>query len=175
MIKTRPKAFTLVEVLVSITILTVGILSGFILVTRSLYNVAVIKDRLTASFLAQEGIELVRQKRDTNFLRIFNGESVDWNDGLAAGSYRIESKAGDDDPIQLIPTTPSEAPNFFYNNISRLYNYSEGDSTTFNREIKITTDDNNDEIRVESIIHWRTKKIDFDLTVEDHLYNWLKL
>jgi len=172
--QSKSNAFTLVEVLIAITILTIGILSGFILVTRALYNVAVIKDRLTASFLAQEGIELTRQIRDSNFLRILNGESADWRDGLGAGSYIIESKAGSDESIQLVSITPSEAPDFFYNDTLKIYNYSTGEPTNFNMEIKITTI-NDDEIRVESIMQWKTRTIDFDLIVEDHLYNWLKL
>ena len=173
----RQKAFTLIEVLIAITILTIGILSGFVLVTRALYNVAVIKDRLTASFLAQEGIELTRQIRDSNFLRILNNEeSADWKDGLADGSYTIESKVGSEDSIKLVSVDAGEAPNFFYDNNTKIYNYTNGEPTDFNREIKITTSpDSDDEIRVESIIKWKTRTIDFNLIVEDHLYNWMKL
>jgi len=173
--KKRQKAFTLVEVLIAISILTVGILSGFILITKVLYNTAVIQDRLTASFLAQEGIELVRQVRDSNFLQIINGESVEWRDGLADGSYIIKSKAGSEQPITLISIDPGEGLDFFYDNDTKIYNYTTGEPTTFNREIKITTNsDNDDEIRVESKMKWTTKRINFDLTVEDHLFNWIK-
>jgi len=172
--KSKSSAFTLVEVLIAISILIIGILSGFILVTRALYNVAVIKDRLTASFLAQEGIELTRQIRDSNFLRILNEESISWNNGLETGSYIIKSNVEGEELIQLVPITPSEAPDFLYNDALKIYNYSTGEPTTFNREIKITTI-SNDEIRVESIMQWKTRTIDFDLFVEDHLYNWMKL
>jgi len=171
--KKKQKAFTLVEVLIAISILTIGILSGFILITKVLYNTAVIQDRLTASFLTQEGIELVRQVRDSNFLQIMNGESVEWKDGLADGSYTIESKAGSEQPITLTSVDTGEGSNFRYNDDTKIYNYTTGEPTTFNREIKITTI-NDDEIRVESIMEWTTKRIDFTLTVEDHLFNWLK-
>ena len=171
--KKKQKAFTLVEVLIAISILTIGILSGFILITKVLYNTAVIQDRLTASFLTQEGIELVRQVRDSNFLQIMNGESVEWKDGLADGSYTIESKAGSEQPITLTSVDTGEGSNFRYNDDTKIYNYTIGEPTTFNREIKITTI-NDDEIRVESIMKWKTRTIDFNLTVEDHLSNWLK-
>ena len=171
--KKKQKAFTLVEVLIAVSILTIGILSGFILITKVLYNTAVIQDRLTASFLTQEGIELVRQVRDSNFLQIMNGESVEWKDGLADGSYTIESKAGSEQPITLTSVDTGEGSNFRYNDDTKIYNYTTGEPTTFNREIKITTI-NDDEIRVESIMEWTTKRIDFTLTVEDHLFNWLK-
>jgi len=171
--KKKQKAFTLVEVLIAISILTIGILSGFILITKVLYNTAVIQDRLTASFLTQEGIELVRQVRDSNFLQIMNGESVEWKDGLADGSYTIESKAGSEQPITLTSVDTGEGSNFRYDDDTKIYNYTTGEPTTFNREIKITTI-NDDEIRVESIMKWKTRTIDFNLTVEDHLFNWLK-
>jgi len=172
-LKKKQKAFTLVEVLIAVSILTIGILSGFILITKVLYNTAVIQDRLTASFLTQEGIELVRQVRDSNFLQIMNGESVEWKDGLADGSYTIESKAGSEQPITLTSVDTGEGSNFRYNDDTKIYNYTIGEPTTFNREIKITTI-NDDEIRVESIMKWKTRTIDFNLTVEDHLFNWLK-
>jgi len=172
----RQKAFTLIEVLVAITILIVGIISGFVLVTRALYNVAVIKDRLTASFLAQEGIELTRQIRDSNFLRILNfEESIDWRDGLGDGTYIIESKVDSEGSIELVAIGEDQNRIFFYDKTLRIYNYdNNGELTTFNRKIKITTI-NDDEIRVESIMQWKTRTIDFDLIVEDHLYNWMKL
>ena len=174
--QSKSNAFTLVEVLVAISILIIGILSGLVLVTRALYNVAVIKDRLTASFLAQEGIELTRQIRDSNFLRILNGESINWNNGLSTGSYYIKSNVEGDGPILLVPVDDSsEVPNFFYDKNLQIYNYTDGELTNFNREIRITNITSNDEIRVESIMKWKTKSIDFNLTVEDHLYNWMKL
>ncbi len=174
MIKKRQKAFTLIEVLIAITILIVGILSAFILVTRALYNVAVIKDRLTVSFLTQEGIELTRQIRDSNFLRMLGEESAGWRDGLEDGLYIIESKVDSEESIKLVSIAEDENRFFLYNDTLKIYNYSTGEPTTFNRKIKITTI-NDDEIRVEAIMQWKTKRIDFDLTVEDHLYNWLKL
>ena len=173
-LKKKQKAFTLVEVLIAVSILTIGILSGFILITKVLYNTAVIQDRLIASFLAQEGIELVRQVRDSNFLQIMNGESVEWEDELADGSYTIESKAGSEQSVDLVFYDEiEEIPDFRYDDNTKIYNYTTGEPTTFNRRIRITTI-NDDEIRVESIMKWTTKRIDFTLTVEDHLFNWLK-
>ena len=174
MMEKRQKGFTLVEVLIAITVLIIGILSGFILITRALYNVAVIKDRLTASFLAQEGIELTRQIRDSNFLRILSEESADWRDELGDGTYIIESRVDSEESIKLVSIAEDEDHLFLYNDILKIYNYSDGEPTNFNRKIKITTI-SDDEICVEAIMQWKTKRIDFDLTVEDHLYNWMKL
>jgi Tfp pilus assembly protein PilV len=66
--KQKKQGFSLIESLLAIGVLIVGILSAFILVVRSLSNIPLIQSRLIAANLAQEGIELVRQKRDTNNL-----------------------------------------------------------------------------------------------------------
>ena len=102
-----------------------------------------------------------------------NGESAGWKDRLTDGSYIIKSKAGSEQSIILVSVDPAEGSNFLYDDDTKIYNYATGEPTTFNREIKITTI-NDDEIRVESIMEWTTKRIDFTLTVEDHLFNWLK-
>lgn len=183
-LSSKQSGFTLVEALVAISVLIVGILSSFLLVNRVLYTMTNISDRLTASFLAQEGMELVRNIRDTNFLRIFNGgESIRWNNGLGEGVYEIESTATPETP-NLIPLINEEFARVLkYDSNDKLFNYIHGDETTFRRIIKITNIDTpdpvnpgvmqRDEIRVEVIIKWRTKNTDYDLVVEDHLYNYL--
>lgn len=175
--KLSKKGFTLVEALIAMSVLIIGIFSGFVLVTRALYNAAVIQDRLTASFLAQEGVELVRQIRDTNFIKILNNEDANWRDGLEDGSYIVEAKIREGESISLVPIEEgAEVPNLLYDdNIDqKIFNYSSGERTVFNREIKISTITDN-QIMVEVIMKWRTRNVDFDLTVEDRLFNWVKI
>ncbi len=64
--KNEKEGFTLIESILAIGVLVVGILGAFILVVRSLSNIPLIQSRLIAANLAQEGIELIRQKRDSN-------------------------------------------------------------------------------------------------------------
>jgi len=68
-LKNQKQGFTLIESLLAIGVLIVGVLSAFILVVRSLSNIPLIQSRLIAANLAQEGIELIRQKRDTNYIQ----------------------------------------------------------------------------------------------------------
>jgi len=168
--------FTLVEALVALSILIVGIISGFILVTKALYDVTIIQDRLTASFLAQEGVELVRQIRDTNYLKILGGTSFDWDDNLKTdGDYLISANIYTESII--LPLPPWQDKGLYYHCSSGLYNYDDtGDVilTTFKRKINIYHV-SHDEIRVQSIMDWKSKNIDFSFTAEDHLFNWLQL
>jgi Tfp pilus assembly protein PilV len=79
------KAFSLIEALVAISILMVGILGAFILVVRTLASTPVVQARLVAANLSQEGIELVRKIRDTNFIN-----ADDFRKGLENGSWQTD-------------------------------------------------------------------------------------
>ncbi len=170
--------FTLIEALVAISILIIGILNGFILVTRALYNVAVIQDRLTASFLAQEGIELVRNIRDTNFIKILQGGSVSWRQGLLDSSsgrcYIIDNNLGTRQGIELKETNCDNSSPLKYDSINKIFTYQSGNDSVFHREIKIETISPN-EIRILCTVKWRSKNMNFSLTVEDHLFNWFSI
>lgn len=177
------KGFTLVEALVAISILIIGILSGFILVTRALYNVSVIQDRLTASFLAQEGIELIRNIRDTNFIKSITYENVSWLDGLGKEKIKNGQKVcfiiePYDGKIHLQEINCEKdiqnIQHLQYDPDNNLYNYKGEKKTPFIRRI-IIEPISPDEIRVISEIWWQTKNMKFSLNVEDHLYNWFSL
>lgn len=76
--------FTIIELIISIFILsvvTVGIFSTFSIMTILTSDTA---DRLTATYLAQEGMEIVRNIRDTNWLNMVAGSpaGATWVDGL---------------------------------------------------------------------------------------------
>lgn len=174
------KGFTLVEALVALSILIVGIISGFILVTKALYNVTIIQDRLTASFLAQEGIELVRQIRDTNYFKKLNGGIDSWDDGLNNGDNIVIVNTNTGSVTLRLFSDPSYDPYLYYHPITGLYDHdSSGSKTSFQRVINISPV-NNDEIKVQSIVTWKSRNISFEIgkggiVAEDHLFNWLKL
>src|SRR3989344_4014155 len=62
------KAFTLLETLVAVTLLTVAIAGPFAVAERSFVAAAGARDQLIASYLAQEGVEYVRAMRDSTYL-----------------------------------------------------------------------------------------------------------
>ncbi|MCK5475653.1 MAG: prepilin-type N-terminal cleavage/methylation domain-containing protein [Candidatus Pacebacteria bacterium] len=69
--------FSLIEVIIAIGIITVGIVSIVNLLSFNLKNEIKNKNKVIAIYLAQEGIEVVRQIRDNNF---FIGS--DWLTGI---------------------------------------------------------------------------------------------
>jgi len=62
----RKSAFTLIEVIIAITVFAIGVLAVLRLVTQNLVTLDVTQSRTTATFLAKEGMELVYNMRDSN-------------------------------------------------------------------------------------------------------------
>jgi len=151
--------FTLLEVLVALSVLIMGLLASVSLLTKTSSLNTVISDRLIASHLAQEGIELVRNLIDNNILA---GEI--WNHGLSAGNYQIDYNDGRLYDFNERPFQPLKFD-------GSLYSYDSGQPTKFKRKIRIFYN-GNDEMVVQSIVTWQSHRIkgDISLTVEDHFY-----
>jgi len=77
------KSFTLIEVVVAIFLVTVGTVGAFSLIQRTIAFTAISSSRLVAANLAQEGIEIVRNTRDTNWL-----SGNPWDQGLSSGDWQ---------------------------------------------------------------------------------------
>lgn len=157
--RTRARAGeVLLESLVAITIVVVGLLGLFSMLTRSVSLTRVIADRHVASNLAAEGIEVVKNIIDGNVLK-----HKPWNSGVDDGTYEV------------IYASQSLAPylgrNFLYDAATGLYGYGAGTPTNFVRRIEIQRV-GSEEIKVNSIVSWLTRGgASFDINVEDHFLN----
>ena len=157
-LKLNKNGFTLIETLIALAILTMAIIPAFVLSNSTINSSSVIRDDMIASGLAQEGIEVVRAIRDTNW---FNGRA--FNYGLGDGQYRVEW-----DSTSLLTL----AGNPFLKLDNGLYNYSTGNDTVFKRTVTITNV-STAEIKVVSQVTWQTRTNDSKaVTAEDHLFDW---
>lgn len=152
------KGFTLVEALVALVVLTIALGPALILTSNVSSTAAAVKNNLIAANLAQEGVEVIRGIRDTNW---FLGNAFD--NGLSAGTYRVEWNSS---------SVIGLGSNPFIKENNGLYNYSSGTDTIFKRTITISKI-NNSELRIMSEVTWvergqRAKNV----KVESHLFNW---
>lgn len=87
--QSKTRGFTLVEIIVVIFVITIGLLAVFNVIQNITIFSRLAASRLTAVYLAQEGIELVRNQRDTNWLiyRDPTPPSADWDDGLTGCEF----------------------------------------------------------------------------------------
>lgn len=73
------RAETIVEVIVALVVITIGATAATSLILSSLRATNYNKNSLVALNLAQEGIEYMRNTRDTNWLRFSGNQQVCWN------------------------------------------------------------------------------------------------
>ncbi len=91
---THIHAFTLIETLVSVTVIMLVILGPLsVAITSSSYSKNT-KDVIVSTYLAQEGLELIRFKRDSTFLECLNNAGTCVPEPLQAGVYETVREAG---------------------------------------------------------------------------------
>ena len=156
------KGQLIIEAIIAITIIVVGLLAAFSLFSESQGLYRVVADRYVGSNLAAEGIELVKNLIDTNYI-----QQLAWNSGMAAGDYRI-----DYDDAAL--TASGGNPPLKYDSSGNLYSYDSGSDTRFARLIQISyPGGSGNEMKVNSTVTWNTRAGgSFSVNLEDHFFNW---
>jgi prepilin-type N-terminal cleavage/methylation domain-containing protein len=81
----KKTGFTLLETLVAVGILSIGIAGPIYAASQGLISARNSANRLTASYLAQEGIEAIRQARDDAFLTSYPNTSTAWSSFMNSG------------------------------------------------------------------------------------------
>ncbi|MBI5306637.1 prepilin-type N-terminal cleavage/methylation domain-containing protein [Candidatus Wolfebacteria bacterium] len=149
--------YLLIESMVAITVLTIGFLSVFSLVNQSIGLSRVINDQFTANYLAAEGIELVKNLIDANYL-----QSQAWNQGFNDGDYEIDYNGA---------SLGNNSSKFLLLDSNGYYNYQNGSEMPFKRTIVIKNN-SSDEIKVNSIVKWIGRGgINLEVNLEDHFFN----
>lgn len=168
------KGFTLIEIMIAVSVLLIGIVAIYSLVPHILQTTVVNFEKFKAIQLAREGLEIVRNLRDGNWLEQFADPSNLWLEGLTGGACGgvFEVDYEDLDENFENPVLDCWIGNERYLRIDDtagkegFYNYTTGPETKYKR--KITINDNGDYLSVQVEIFWSSKT----LTVIEHLYNW---
>jgi type IV pilus modification protein PilV len=158
------KGFTLIEVLAAMFILVMGVLGVFGLISRTVTFNSSVNSQLVASYLAQEGLELVRNIRDANLLKIHKGVGGQWNDGLTSCASGCGADYNDT-VLGGFQSTPLKLNNGFYT-------YDAGTDTIFTREIVIDSAAA-DVLKVAVDVSWVDKGNTHHVLGATELYNWL--
>ncbi|MBU1015183.1 hypothetical protein KKI17_01980 [Patescibacteria group bacterium] len=159
------RGLTIIEVLAAVGIFVLGGLGVFALIQQITSFSQEGADRLTASLLAQEGVEIVKNIRDTNFLKIHKGDSgADWMDGLCDGICHADYASAQLSTSQPIPYLSIDGDGF--------YQYLSGTETRFKRDIATQLLPSGD-LGVTVTVYWVEKGQTKEVIVEARLYNWL--
>ena len=176
--------FTLVESLVSISILSLSIAATFTAVQVGLKSSIYAKDEVTAFYLTQEAMEFIKNTRDTNALYSLNGTVTNWLTGLvvtsggASGPCDYSKVCTIDSQQNLITNCSSgtgTCPVLNRNTSTGAYSYATGANqvaTTYRREIKLATVANNtNEVLVTITTSWMSGAASRSFQITQSLYN----
>ncbi|MCA9352582.1 prepilin-type N-terminal cleavage/methylation domain-containing protein [Patescibacteria group bacterium] len=173
--KKHTQGFTLVEMLIAVFIFTVSLAALMSVSARGIKSANFAQKRIIADYLALEGIEVVRNIRDSALLS-FSSEST-WQDVFDQDGCL--SQGGADPSCQFIlggniTLEPCTAPcTVYYSESSNAYQHNQLPGyvdSGFTREIKLTTvPSNNREIIVSVIVDWGTDQVVYT----DDLMLWL--
>ena len=155
------RGFTMIEVMVSVFIIAIAVLASYIVVEGFISSSHRATLRLEAAYFAQEGIEIVNNIRNENWINQRN-----WRTGLPEGNWQADYTSSSlDNPYN--GSLLSIDNNGFYS-----YGYSQ--KIPFQRKISISYD-GNDKMNVIVNVYWKYQgKERGPFTAQEVLYNWYK-
>jgi hypothetical protein len=156
----RNRGFTIIEATVALFVLTTGVLGAYSLIQRTIAFTSVSASRLTASYLAQEGTEIVRNFRDSNYL-----QGLAWDNGLSACAAGCEVDYNDSVlSVWIDPGRFLKVDNNF------VYNYETGTDTYYKRKIIISPSDGILDVSVQ--VSWQERGRSHQVTAQTRLRDW---
>ncbi|MCX6760596.1 MAG: prepilin-type N-terminal cleavage/methylation domain-containing protein [Candidatus Nealsonbacteria bacterium] len=173
----KNRSFTIIEIMLAISIFTLVISSSIVLIQQTITAVSLDQSRLIAFYLAQEGIEITRNIRDNNWLEQSSSSSTSWDDGLSNNNYEA-------DYVGLTLSSYVSPGRFLYiDNTNGFYFYPitscpapQCTKTKFTRKITISKLSDialgTDFLYIESLVQWSEKGKDHTAKVAERLYNW---
>ncbi|MBU1045562.1 prepilin-type N-terminal cleavage/methylation domain-containing protein [Patescibacteria group bacterium] len=173
--------FTLIEMLITITVVSVGIVGAFIAVQQGIIAVDYSNSRFTAALLAQEGVEIIKNIRDTNLLEYnYVSAGTIWSEGLGIGDFEVQyTDPKTTDPVLNQPIcSPACGPDDLRSlkkSTPGFYNYDDGEETRFKRLIQIESPNppNVDQLDATITVYWKKRGGGYySIFLLQHLYNW---
>lgn len=176
------RGFTLVEAMVAISILSLAITGPMIIAQKGIGSAIYARDQITASYLAQEAVEYVRNVRDTNRI---NGTS--WlspftelsclETGLGE-KCQIDARYADFTAAGAIQAcSGGTCPRLSYDTVNRLYGYGSGSDwrqTPFTRTIVLDNRASSKELKISVTVSWNTTLFapTRTFTVQEYILNF---
>lgn len=158
----RRSGFTLVEIVVVLFIISLGLIGVLTLIIQNIQSQSYNKNNLIAYQLAQEGIELVRKVRDSNWKA-----ALPYNTNLADGEYYMDYQ-------DATPQNGSGPTSFILKNDTTGFYIHDtaGVSSGFSRKLIIENLPGGQSLRVVAEITWYNRNQVYSYDLETLLYDW---
>lgn len=155
------------EVVVAVMIVTIGMVGVSALAIQNAKAQFINKNVLIASGLAQEGLELVRNIRDLNWLTAGNA----WKQNIVGdGTYTMDYRGLTS--INPAVNSISEAGAGLYVNSGGFYTHASDGNTATNFYRLISVVDRGDFLDIKCAIRWKDGAQNHNYTAETYLYDW---
>lgn len=190
------KGFTLVETLIAISIFTISILGLMSVLAQGVSSTSYAKQKMVASYLAQEGIEYIRNMRDTFVLYDpTKNTQVGWNafhtyltklpsscqnangcyfDDQNLGNYTNQIQPMASITVALCEDSTCSAHPLWYDTSTGKYGYLQSSTSSgsgFTRSIKLT-DVGTNEIKITSNVFWTEGSGSYSISFSEYLLSW---
>jgi len=165
--------FTLIEVLVTLFVLSVALVGVFFIITQNLANATRVGNNILGAHLAQEGVELVRNIRDNEWHAtdtfgntLPNGthevQALTWNSLNSRWDPAYALRSFNDQFLKKDPATG-------------VFGYDLGADSIFKRKVVISTPTGEGAFHkiVTVTVSWAERASAKSIIVEEHLYDWL--
>ena len=169
----------LIEAMVAVSLMIIGLLGVFAVLSQSLGLNRVATDQFIAVHIAAEGVEVVKNMIDKDarekvaFAQSINRTgkvTLDYTTDLSPDGYEMEAFS-EGSPAYLK-----------FDKTTGLYGHVSGEDTKFTRYVEISredidpTDEDDELIRVKSVVEWPSRGgLQGHVEVEDTFYDWRHL
>lgn len=159
----------MLESMIAITVAVMGLLGLLSLLSQALGLSRVITDQYVGSYLAAEGVEVVKNLIDNNVRK-----GAAWNDGFAAERcFEVDFLTYDASMAPLVTCPDGSSAFLELNDQDGTYGYGGTTPTKFLRTIHVTPLGSGEGIKVNSFVKWTTRGgAEFSVNAEDHFYDW---
>jgi len=175
------KGFTLIELAIAIFILSIAVIGVYNSFSTVVILTSGASSHFTAAYLAQEGIEIVRNMRDNNWI-----QGLDWENGLS--DTTTDCSTGCEADYRTGTSLDAGAGLTPFGSSGRFLNIKEGSfytydatgnvfPTKFKRKITITDVSpalclTPCDLKVSVLVTWREKEESFSISADEYLYDW---
>lgn len=190
------RAETLAEVLIALSVISMGAAGTSTLVTMSIKANGQSEERIVAYNLAREGVEAIRNVRDTNWLRFPGNRTECWDtlDAESPSECETSTKLGDkeywvslelDTTNSLLKWIVTEEDNnpatdddlLYINRINNhmIYTHKGSDEPSiYHRTVTITKDTSGvtESMKINSKVWWTSRGSTVSVTFADELSNY---
>lgn len=189
----KQEGFTLIETLVAISIFTMSVLTMLVVLGQGISSTGYAKQKSSAGYLAQEGMEYIRNMRDT-YVLYSAPAGVGWttfvntkmlpNCGAPKACYfdpydpsKNIFSLGSNMPVTQMDllTCPNNnsCPNLLYDSGTGRYGYATGTASGFVRQITVNQV-SADELKVTSTVYWTQGSRVYSTSFSENLFNWVE-